>query len=87
MPKMMIEDVNEPIEVISYFDGKRMRPLRFRWQGRAYRIERVNGVWDAAKGRSREYHFHVSTRESGSFELIYDNAGFVWRLGRVCLEE
>ena len=84
---MTIEEVNEPIEVISYYDGKTMKPIRFRWQGRAYKISRVNGVWDAIRGKAREYHFHVSAQDSGSFELIYNNSGFVWRLGRICLDD
>ena len=84
---MIIKQTHDPIEVISYFDGKKMKPIRFRWKGRAYHISRVNGVWDSVQGKTREYHFHVSTRESGSFELIYNNSGLMWKLGRVCLDE
>lgn len=84
---MTIEEVNEPVEVISYYDGQKMRPIRFRWKGRVYKIAHVNGVWDDIKGTSREYHFHVSAHNSGSFELIYNNSGFAWKLGRICLDD
>lgn len=85
--EVIFEDAHEPIEVITYFDGKKMRPLRFRWRGRAYRVTRVNGVWSDIKGRLKEYHFHVATKESGSFELIYNNIDFSWKVGRVSVDE
>lgn len=84
---MTIEEVNESVEVISHYDGKSMRPIRFKWRGRAYQVSHINGVWDDIKGQSREYHFHVSAKNSGSFELIYNNAGFTWKLGRICLDD
>ncbi|MBN1998996.1 hypothetical protein JW935_15665 [candidate division KSB1 bacterium] len=83
---MTFEEINEPVEVISYFDGQRMRPLRFRWRDRAYKVMHVNGVWSDIKGRSKIYHFHVATKDSGSFELVYDNTGFKWTLGKVCID-
>ncbi|RPH89744.1 MAG: hypothetical protein EHM72_19975 [Calditrichaeota bacterium] len=84
---MTFETIDEPIEVITYFDKKQMKPIRFRWRDRAYRVAAINGIWYDIKGRNREYHFHVATRESGSFELIYDSGDFVWKLGRVCLDD
>jgi len=84
---MRFEVINEPVEVITYFDGQKTRPLRFRWRGRPYRITHVNGIWSDHKGQEREYHFHVSTRESGSFELIYDNGRCTWKLGRVSVDD
>jgi len=83
---MTFEEIHEPVEVISYFDGQKMRPLRFRWRGRAYRVAQINGVWSDVKGQTKEYHYHVSAQNSGSFELIYDNSSFGWKLGRVSLD-
>ena len=84
---MHFVDINEAIEVISYFDGRKMRPLRFRWRGRVYRVAHVNGIWNAIQGQNREYHYHISTRESGSFELVYHSSAMNWKLGRACLED
>ena len=83
---MIFEEIHESIEVIAYFNGNNMRPLRFRWSGRAYRISQINSIWSTMKGNAKEYHFHVSTRESNSFELIYNNDIFEWKIGRVCLD-
>jgi len=84
---MTFETINEPVEVISYFDVKNMRPLRFRWRDRAYKISHVNGVWSNPVGQTKEYHFHVATQHSGSFELIYDSQTLHWKIGRVCVDE
>jgi hypothetical protein len=82
---MHFEEINEPVEVISYFDGKKMRPLRFRWRSRAYHVTVVNGLWHENRGCNRVYHFHVSTKESGSFELVYDTDALDWRIGKVTI--
>jgi len=84
---MQFEQINESVQVLSYYDGQKMRPLRFHWRSRTYHIASVNGIWNNNLGREREYHFHVSTRESGSFELIYNDAAMSWRIGRVAVEE
>jgi len=83
---MQVTEINEFIEVLSYHDGQKMRPLRFRWRKRPYHVTAVNGIWHENRGRDREYHFHVSTKESGSFELIYNNSAMNWRIGRVTIE-
>jgi hypothetical protein len=84
---MKFETINEAVEVITYFHNKEMKPIRFRWRDRAYHVLNVNGVWHDVVGRDREYHFHVATKESGTFELIYNTGGFVWKIGRVCVDD
>jgi hypothetical protein len=84
---MRIEEIKEPIEVITYYDGKTMKPIRFRWRGKAYHVSHINGIWDNPKGRHLEYHFHVTAKDSGSFELIYNDSGFIWKVGRICVDE
>ena len=84
---MTFEIINEVIQVITFFDAERMRPLRFRWRDRTYRVQTVHSAWYDVVGRYREYHFYVATKESGSFELIYDTGGLLWKIGRVCLDD
>lgn len=84
---MIFETINETVQVIAYFDKKQMRPLRFLWRDRAYHIARVNSTWHDIVGRDREYHFHVATKESGSFELIYNTGGMWWKIGRVRVDD
>ena len=83
---MTFESINENIEVISYFAVDRMRPLRFRWRERVYHISSVQGVWSNPVGANRYIHYHVTTRQSGTCELVYDLQKMHWILARVCLD-
>lgn len=83
---MTFEEIDEPIEVIMHFDLGGMHPIRFKWRKRAYRIAQVNGTWASPRGRGRIYHFHVSTEDANSFELLFDSENMRWNLGRVCLD-
>ena len=86
-PVVVFESINETIEVISYFSVERMRPLRFRWRDRAYHIRHIQAVWNHPAGANCYVHYHVTTKESGTFELVYDSGKMQWILGRVCLDE
>jgi hypothetical protein len=69
-----------------HFDKFGMHPLRVKWHKRSYRVIQVNGTWASNKGRNRMYHFHVSTDNSDSFELIFNTDHMNWQLGRVWIE-
>ena len=84
---MRIEEIKETIEVITYYDGTSMKPIRFRWRGKPYIISHINGMWDTPRGENQEYHYHVTAKDSGSYELIYNNSGFIWKIGRICVED
>jgi len=84
---LTFEIINETVQVITFFDGKRIRPLRFLWRDRTYRVKTVHSAWHDVVGRNREYHFYVATKESGSFELVYNTGGLLWKIGRVCVDE
>lgn len=82
---MTFEDIYESIEVISYFKDGSLKPLRFKWNGRVYRISRLNGYWVSHQGYNRQHHFSVIADSSDYFELLYDDASFDWQVARVCL--
>ena len=41
---MVYEDIFEQIEVISLFNEGKIRPLRFKWNGRIYKVNKINGL-------------------------------------------
>ncbi len=82
----MLELLNQPIEVLSYFSGGRVKPLRFRWRGRVVRIRRVTGEWARQEGGGRVHYFSVVADGADYFELAYDVEQASWRLCRVWLE-
>ncbi|APF17554.1 hypothetical protein [Caldithrix abyssi] len=83
---MIFEDIFEPIEVISHFKDGQIRPLRFKWNGRVYKVHQLNGHWVSNQGYSKQYHFSVMADTSDYFELLFDSGNFDWQIARVCLD-
>jgi hypothetical protein len=84
--KMMYEDIYEVIEVISLFKDGKIKPLRFKWNGRVYKVNRLNGHWVSPQGYNKQYHFSIIADSHDYFEIMFDTANFEWQLARVCLE-
>ncbi len=82
----MLEQLNQPIEVLGYFGEGRMRPLRFRWRGRVVRVRRVTGEWSRPEGAGRVHYYSVVADNADYFELAYDVDQSAWRLCRAWLE-
>ncbi len=82
---MTFEDIFEPIEVISYFKDGKLRPLRFKWNGRVYKIKQLNGHWISHRGYNKQHHYSIISDSSDYFELQFDSSDFDWQVARVCL--
>jgi hypothetical protein len=85
-PRMIYEDIFEPIEVISLFKDGKIKPLRFKWNGRVYKINRLNGHWISPQGYTKQYHFSLMADTYDYFEIMFDTSNFEWQIARVCLE-
>lgn len=83
---MRFEDINEKIEVIAVFQAGKLRPLRFRWNGRVYKIQRVNGSWKSEQGAAYFHHYSVMSEGPDVYEISYNPQRFTWALDRVCME-
>ncbi len=82
----LVESVNEPIEVLTWFRNGRMEPLRFRWRRRVVRVSRVTGDWTQKIGSERVHYFSVLGESTDSFELSFHSGTMAWRLTRVWLD-
>jgi hypothetical protein len=78
----MFESLNDTVDVLSVFVDGRVRPLRFRWQGRVVRVRRVTGEWNRREGQSLVRYFAVEGDRSETYELCYDPRGPKWVLSR-----
>ena len=83
---MVYEEVYEPIDVISVFQHGKMRPVKFKWNERVYKVDKINGGWVSDEGSNRYYHFSVAAGGPDCFELCFDLRNLSWELTRVCLE-
>ena len=83
---MTFEDIYEPIEVIGYFADGKLQPLRFKWNGRVYKVRQLNGHWLSRQANNKQHHFSVISDSSDYFELLFDTADFDWQVAKVCLD-
>ena len=80
---MTYQDVEEPIDVIAVFECSRMRPIRFKWKDRVYRVKQVTGTWISEIGRYRYRHFAVVDESTNFFELSFGERDTSWTLTRI----
>jgi len=78
----MFESLNDPVDVLTAFVDGHMRPLRFRWQGRVVRVNKVTGRWTRREGQTLVQCFSVEGGASETYELCYDPRGPRWVLSR-----
>jgi hypothetical protein len=78
----MFETLNDPVDVLTAFVDGRVRPLRFRWQGRVVRVRRVTGEWTRREGNALMKYFAVEAGGAETYELCYDPRGPRWLLSR-----
>jgi hypothetical protein len=78
----MFETLNDPVDVLTAFVDGRVRPLRFRWQGRVVRVRRVTGEWTRREGNSLMKYYAVEGVGAETYELCYDPRGPRWLLSR-----
>jgi len=78
----MFESLDDPVDVLTAFEDGSMRPLRFRWQGRVVRVQRITGQWNRREGQAVLRYFAVQGPRDDSYELCYDARGPRWVLSR-----
>jgi len=83
----MVQDVNEPIEVLSVFRKGRVEPLRFKWSGRTLSVSRIAYAWVTRKGAHPLHHFSLMAGTSDVYEMYFDTYAMTWQLARIHVGE
>ncbi|MEW5945781.1 MAG: DUF6504 family protein [bacterium] len=81
-----METVGEEVAVLARFEGGRLVPLRFRWEGRTYVVGRVTSAWSVREGAHRNRHFSVVANTGSFYEISFRPAGMRWVLEKRGLE-
>lgn len=77
MPEMKL---GENISVVASFGlPYKLKPVRFKWNGRLMEVEEVTYQWQTREGADRLYHFAV-TDGSSTYELSFNSASLVWNV-------
>ena len=83
--EMNIEKIAEPIRVLADCAGGTIRPLRFRWSGRDYKVEAVNAQWTDRAGDV--YSLHYSIQAGGqTYYLHFNSTESQWWLDETVIE-
>ena len=82
----MYQDMDEAIEVVVLFQNNRMKPTRFRWKDRVYKVSEVTGDWKTDVGAYRIRHFAVVDNSSNFFQLSYDERKTNWVISKIWVE-
>ncbi len=82
---MLIEKIGEPIRVVAAFSGSGVEPLRFRWQGRTYQIETINGRWFDRQTDGYSLHYSVQVGQE-TYYMHFSAQDVQWWLDEVILD-
>jgi len=76
---MRIERISEPVGVLADCRGGELRPLRFRWSGRSYKVDAVNARWTDRQGEACSLHYSVQSGGQ-TYYLRFDGKEVQWWL-------
>jgi len=82
----VIEELNDPIDVVTVFREGRMAPVKFRWAGHTYPIARVAYRWVTREGAFPVYHFSVVAGDDQIVEIILNTQNMQWSIAKVHME-
>jgi hypothetical protein len=82
---MNIEKIGEPIAVLASFTGGKADPLRFRWAGRTYKVQVINGRWTDRQGDLYSLHYSVPC-DGQTYYLHFSSKQVQWWLDETITE-
>ena len=65
--------------VASFGRPYKVRPVRFRWNGRLLEVQEVTYKWTTMEGRAVVHHFAVSDGDN-AYELSFNSQTLLWRV-------
>ncbi|MGB2824946.1 MAG: hypothetical protein WBF17_28505 [Phycisphaerae bacterium] len=82
---MKVEEIGEPIRVLVVFSGGGAEPMRFRWQQRTYKIDRINAHWVDRQCEGYCLHYSVQVGEE-TYYIHFASGEVQWWLDQVVIE-
>lgn len=76
-------DIGETISVVASFGlPYKIRPVRFRWNGKLFEVKEITYLWQTKEGQNRIYHFSVSDGKT-LYELSFDTSSLLWKIEKL----
>ncbi len=79
---MELKEIHETIKVGAVFQGDRIVPKWFVWEGRKYTVSEVNYNWSDRVGAEKLHCFSV-TDGANNYELSFHPGKTLWKLDKV----
>jgi len=86
MKTTAVEEVDEPIDVMTIFRDGAMRPVKFKRGDHAYKISRITYEWVTKEGNYPIYHFAVMADGEDVYEIYLSTLTMSWTLAKVHLK-
>ena len=86
MKTTTVEEVNEPIDVMTIFRDGSMRPVKFKRGAKAYKISKVTYEWVTKEGNYPINHFAVMADGDDVYEIHLSTLTMSWTLAKVHLK-
>jgi len=83
MKTTAVEEINEPIAVLTIFRDGSLRPVKFKWAGKTYKVNRVTYEWVTKEGSYPVYHFAVMADGDDVYEIYLNSFTMIWVLAKV----
>ena len=81
-----VEELNDPIDVVTIFRDGGMAPVKFRWAGRTHPITRVAYRWVTREGAYPVHHFSVVAAADQICEIILNTQDMQWSILKIQME-
>ncbi len=75
----MLEEINEPVEVLAVFKKDMVYPNLIRWNNKVYKIKKLNMVHHVLNGDAMIHYFSVSDNFN-FFKLAFNSKNLKWTL-------
>ena len=83
----MYQKISDPIDTLAVFQGRHIRPVRFRWKGRVCKVVEITARWQTRNGYSRIHHFTTRDDSQNFYQIAFDGNRGVWSLTRAWSED
>jgi hypothetical protein len=76
-------DIGETISVVASFGMPyRIKPVRFRWNGKLFEVQEITYTWQTKEGQTKIHHYSITDGKT-LYELSFNTVSLLWRLETV----
>lgn len=74
--------INEPIQTLVHFNGRSLKPVKFKWKNTSVLIEHITTSYQTKNGGVEYLHFAAES-QTNLYELVYNLKTHEWSLATI----